>query len=157
MNFTDFANARLAGMNHTLGLRFTDVSPDEVIAEVPIGPHLLQPYGVVHGGVYATIAETLCSVGGALTVMPSGGHAVGLDNHTSFLRAAREGVITGTATPVHRGRRTHVWEARLTDGDGQLLATSRVRLMVLAKGSSLAGESVQIMDEVLRDEADKRR
>ena len=144
MDLTAFANDTLAGFNQTLGLRFTQVELDRVLATVPIGPHLLQPYGIVHGGVYASIAETICSVGAAVSVLPTGRNVVGLDNQTSFLRACREGTLHATATPVHRGRRTHLWQAEVCDDEGRVVATSRVRLMVLDGGASLAGKTVGI-------------
>lgn len=163
MDFTELANANLDGMNTTLGLRFTAVTPDAVEAEVAIGPHLHQPYGIVHGGVYATIAETVCSIAAGVNVIAQGKSPVGLDNHTSFLRAARSGVIRGRATPVHRGRQTHVWTCELTDGEGRVLATSRVRLLILDQEASLAGEVVssslveQIVDPFRPVEADESR
>lgn len=147
MDFADIANAQLGGFNKTLGLNFTSLSPNEVAVAVPIGPHLLQPYGLVHGGVYASIAETICSVGAAVNAMRDGRGAVGLDNHTSFLRAAREGTIHAVATPVHMGRSTHVWRAELKDDAGRLLATSRVRLMILEQSANVAGEKVSVSDE----------
>ncbi len=145
-DLTDLANDHLDGLNRHLGLRFTRVTVDRVEAELPVDAHLLQAFGIVHGGVYAAMAETLCSVGAAVHTMPRGRSAVGLDNHTSFLRAARGGTIHGVATPVHPGRRTQLWEAALRDDEGRLLATARVRLMVLDEGAALAGERVELKE-----------
>lgn len=141
---TETFNARLGGFVQALGLRFTRVTADEVRAEVPVGPHLLQPYGLVHGGVYASIAETLCSVGAALWALPSGRTTVGLENSTSFLRAARDGTLTGRATPIHRGRRTQLWAVEIKGDDGEPVATGRVRMMMLDQGAALAGRTVQV-------------
>lgn len=152
IDLTELANAHLDGFNQHLGLRFTHVTVAEVVAELPVRPHLLQPYGIVHGGVYAAMAESICSVGAGVNTLPEGRYAVGLDNQTSFVRAAREGVILGRATPIHQGRRTHLWQAELRDGEGRLLATSRVRLMVLDAGAALAGEDVQLRDAEARAE-----
>ncbi len=102
----------------------------------------LQPHGIVHGGVYAGLVETVASVGAALNVMAHGLTAVGLENHTSFLRAVREGTLRATARPLTRGRRTQVWEATVTDSAGRVAATGRVRLLCLEAGADLAGEKV---------------
>jgi len=99
----------------------------------------LQAYGIVHGGVYASIAETVASVGAALSAMerhPASG-AVGLENHTSFLRPGRPGVeLIAEALPVHPGRRSQVWSVVMREaGDGgRELARSTVRLFVLDPG-----------------------
>ena len=143
-DFTAFANAERGGFNETLGLRFVRVTTEEVVAEVPVGPHLLQPYGLVHGGVHASIVETLCSVGAAVSAMSSGKTTVGLENSTSFLRATRGGTLTGRARPVHRGQRTQAWEVEIRDDAGELVAIGRVRMMVLDEGAALAGRKVQV-------------
>lgn len=143
-DYTAFANAERGGFNETLGLRFLRVTADEVIAEVPVGPHLLQPYGLVHGGVHASIVETLCSVGAAIHALPSGKTTVGLENSTSFLRATRSGRLVGRARPVHRGQRTQVWEVEIRDDAEALVATGRVRMMVLDEGAALAGKRVEV-------------
>lgn len=135
-------NAARGGFEVSIGLVFTRASADEVACEVPVGPNLLQPYGLVHGGVYATIVETLASVGAALFAMPKGQSTVGLENTTSFLRAVRSGKLLGTARPLHRGRATQVWEVEVRGEDGKLAATGRVRMLCLEAGSTVAGETV---------------
>jgi 1,4-dihydroxy-2-naphthoyl-CoA hydrolase len=113
---------------------------------VPIGSHLHQPYGVVYGGVYAAIAESLCSWGAAAAAGLDR-RIIGTDNQTSFLRAARDGSIAAVAVPVHTGRRTQLWEAELRDDGGKLLAVSRVRLLVMDEGASLAGQALEVAAE----------
>jgi len=125
-------------------LRFRSATLDEVVAEVPVADHLLQPYGLVHGGVYSAMIETACSTGAALFALGRGQHTVGLDNTTSFLRAVRQGTLTVRATPLVRGRRSHVWEGRVTDDRGRLAAAGRVRLLVLDAGDEAAGEAVTL-------------
>jgi uncharacterized protein (TIGR00369 family) len=137
-------NAQRGGFNVALGLVFTRASADEIACEVPIGPHLAQPYGLVHGGVYSAIVETLASVGAALFAMPQGLAPVGLENTTSFLRAVRSGVLHGVARPLHRGRTTQVWEVEIRGDDGKVAATGRVRLLCLEAGRSVAGEAVAV-------------
>jgi 1,4-dihydroxy-2-naphthoyl-CoA hydrolase len=135
-------NAHLGGFERALGLAFTRVTPDELVAEVPVTPALLQPYGIVHGGVYASIIETLASAGAALHAMAEGKSSVGLENTTSFVRAVRGGTLVAVATPVHRGRTSQVWEVRISDERGKLAATGRVRTMTLEAGAAVAGEVV---------------
>ncbi|MEZ4446113.1 MAG: PaaI family thioesterase [Polyangiaceae bacterium] len=140
----DSLNSMRGGFNETIGLRFVAASYEEIVAEIPVTPALHQPYGLVHGGVYATIIETLASVGAALNAMAIGRSAVGLENSTSFLRAVRDGVLTGRATPLARGKRSQVWQVEVTDGDQRLVATGRVRMLCLEAGAAVAGETVAV-------------
>lgn len=135
-------NAGRGGFEVSIGLTFTRASADEVACEVPVAPHLLQPYGLVHGGVYGSIVETLASVGAALYAMPRQQTTVGLENSTSFLRAVRTGTLIGVSRPLHRGRTTQVWEVEIRGDDGQIAATGRVRLLCLEAGRQVAGETV---------------
>jgi len=137
-------NAGRGGFEVAIGLTFTRASAEEVACEVPVGPKLLQPYGLVHGGVYASIIETLASVGAALYGMPRQQTAVGLENTTSFLRAVRNGTLIGVSRPLHRGRTTQVWEVEIRGDDGQLAATGRVRMLCMEPGMKIAGETVAL-------------
>src|ERR1700694_4214624 len=115
----DFAatlNASLDGWNAIMGVHFVLATAEEVMAQLQIGVSHRQGYGIVHGGVYAGLIETVTSVGAALSAMKWGRSVVGLENHTSFLHATREGLLLATARPITRGRRTQVWEATITDG-----------------------------------------
>ncbi len=136
----DFLNQNLGGWNRTMGMVFTRATPDCVEAEVVVGEQHLQPYGIVHGGVHCGLIEAACSTGAALHAMANNQSVVGLENSTSFLRAAREGKLRVTAVPVTRGRRTQVWEATVRDGDDRKLATGRVRVMCLETDESIAGK-----------------
>jgi 1,4-dihydroxy-2-naphthoyl-CoA hydrolase len=137
-------NAARGGFEVAMGLTYTRATPDEVVCEVPVGPHLGQAYGLVHGGVYSSIVETLASIGAALFAMPKGQTTVGLENTTTFLRAVRTGKLTGIARPLHRGRATQVWEVEIRGDDGKLVSTGRVRLLCLEPGATIAGETVGI-------------
>lgn len=132
------------GWMKTNGLRLTRATVEEVCGELEIGPVHLQAYGIVHGGVHSGIIETLASIGAALNALAEGRSAVGLENHTSFLRAVRRGRLRATARPLSRGRRSHVWEGSVLDDQDRLVATGRVRLMVLDAQSALAGEKVEL-------------
>ena len=126
-----------------MGIHFVRATGDEVVAEMEIAPQHHQPYGIVHGGVHAGLIEAVTSVGAALAALPRGQSVVGLENHTSFLNAVREGKLRATARPLMRGRRTQVWEATITSGDGRTVASGRVRFLALEAGASLAGEIVK--------------
>ena len=142
----ELINARLGGYNTTMGLRFIEAAIDRFVAELTLDERHLQPYGLVHGGVYAGMIESLCSTGAALSVWEEGKHAVGLENSTTFLKAVRSGILRGTARPLLRGRRSHVWEAEIRDDRDRLVASGRVRLMVLEPGSEADGEKVSLED-----------
>ncbi len=146
-DFAPALNENPGGWNRAMGVHFVRARPDEVVGQWTVGPEHRQPYGIVHGGVYAGIVETLCSVGAALDAMAYGLSVVGIENHTSFLRAVREGRLTCTARPLSRGRRSQVWEGVVHDEQGRLVATGRVRLLCLEEQAQLAGEKVTIKSE----------
>jgi 1,4-dihydroxy-2-naphthoyl-CoA hydrolase len=144
-NFAESLNARSGGSwSHAMGIHFVRATADEVTAELIVGPAHRQPYGIVHGGVHSGLIETVASVGAALAALPRGQSVVGLENHTSFLIAVREGKLTATARPLARGRRTQVWEATVTDAAGRAVASGRVRFLALEPGATLAGENVEV-------------
>lgn len=145
-NAIDMVNSVLGGFNMAMGIRFIKAEENEFVAELVVGDHHLQPYGLVHGGVYAGMVETVCSTGAALHVFSEGKNAVGLENATSFLRAVRSGTLQCCAKPVLIGRRSHVWDAKIFDDRDRLVATGRVRLMILEPGSEAAGVTVGLED-----------
>ena len=149
-DYVDELNDLRSGFNRTMELTFVRVTTEEVVARVPIGHQHLQPYGLVHGGVYAGIIETVCSTGAAINALARGQSTVGLDNNTSFLRAVRSGTLTVTAVPLVRGRRSHVWEAKVTDDDGRVAAAGRVRLLCLEPGDVAGGEAVKLKTGTLK-------
>src|ERR1700680_3550903 len=99
-----------------MGVTITNATQDEVRAELTVGPEHLQGYGIVHGGVHCGLIESLASSGAALAALPRTQPVVGLENNTSFVRAVRAGArLHAVSTPITRGRRTQVWEARVLD------------------------------------------
>ncbi len=115
-----------------LGIRFTGVTPDRIRAEVDLDAAIHhQPWGSVHGGLYCTLVETLSTLGTALAAVPEGKAPAGLENHTSFVRMVSSGRIFAEATPLQKGRRLHLWQVRITDADGRLLARGTCRLMLV--------------------------
>jgi 1,4-dihydroxy-2-naphthoyl-CoA hydrolase len=133
-----------AGWDQTMGLRIVRASRDEVVAEYEVDARHHQPYGIVHGGVHCSAVETVCSAGAGLDAMARGQAVVGVENHTSFVRAVRSGTVTVRATPITRGRRSQLWEAVARDREGRVVSTGRVRLLCLDAGTELAGETVGV-------------
>lgn len=127
---TTFVPAGLGdGFDNELGLTFLDVTPDGGRAQLTIHDKLLQPWGIVHGGVYCAIVESLASVSGHVWLTANGGGTVvGVNNNTDFLRAISGGTVTAVSTPIHRGRRQQLWLTTITDDEGRLVARGQVRL-----------------------------
>jgi uncharacterized protein (TIGR00369 family) len=126
----DFAVALDRTLDGTLGFETLEVSEESARSRALVRDQLKQPYGLVHGGVYAAMAESLASQATAMAVYDQGSIAVGLSNHTSFMRPVLDGYVHATARRVHRGSTTWVWEVELTDDDGRLCALSRVTMAV---------------------------
>jgi 1,4-dihydroxy-2-naphthoyl-CoA hydrolase len=112
------------------GLELCEMGEDRVTARVAVSDTVLQPIGIVHGGVYASMAEGICSIATSVAVVGSARLAIGLSNHTTFLRPISEGSIRAAAVPLHRGRTTWLWDVRFTDDDDRLCATSQVCIAV---------------------------
>jgi uncharacterized protein (TIGR00369 family) len=115
-----------------LGIVFTDAGDDWLRATMPVDARTKQPYGLLHGGASVVLAETLGSSAGNLCVEPDR-ICVGLEINANHLRAARAGVVTGTARPLHVGRATQVWEIRSEDAAGKPVCVSRLTLAVIAR------------------------
>lgn len=117
-------------VNDQLGVEVVHVSPERVVLRVEVGPRVHQPYGILHGGVSALMAEGAASIGGAVSVAPD--HVVvGTELNCSHLRAMSSGTLTATATPIRKGRQVHVWGVELRDDDDRLICVSRCTLQVL--------------------------
>ncbi len=125
-----------AGFDHLMGTEIVEVGPRRVHLRLALSPIHHQPMGIVHGGVHAALAETAASIAASVNV---GRMAVGIDNHTSFLRAVRDGTLDAVATPVHTGRSVQLWEVAIRRGD-ELVASSRVRMFVLETRRTSPGE-----------------
>jgi 1,4-dihydroxy-2-naphthoyl-CoA hydrolase len=121
-----------APFDSELGLQFTELTPDGARAQLEVKPKLLQPMGLVHGGVYCSMIESMASVA-AFTWLAAhgGGNVVGVNNNTDFLRAIKSGTVYGKAEPVHRGRRQQLWLVTITDDNERLVARGQVRLQNL--------------------------
>lgn len=118
------------GFNALLGLRYDEMGPDGVTLSMDVRPDLLQPYGIVHGGVWCSLVETAASVAAAQWYGERG-RVVGVANHTDFLRAIGSGTVTAVASPIHRGRMQQLWLVEIRDDSGRLVARGEVRIQNL--------------------------
>ena len=123
-------NRAVQGFDRLYGLELLAFDEHEVRAQVAVRDELKQPAGLLHGGVYASIAESMASLATALAVMGEGNMAMGLSNSTSFLRPITKGVVHAHATRLHRGRTTWVWDVRFSDDAGRTCAVTRMTIAV---------------------------
>jgi uncharacterized protein (TIGR00369 family) len=126
----------LHGFDRLYGLKLLALSDMEVRAQVTVRDELKQPAGLVHGGVYAAMAESMASLATALAVIENGEMAMGLSNNTSFLRPITDGTVHALATRVHRGRTTWVWDVRFSDDADHTCAVTRMTIAVRAQRAS---------------------
>lgn len=121
-----------APFDREIGLQFTELSPDGALAQLEVTPKLLQPMGLVHGGVYCSMIESMASVA-AYTWLATrgGGNVVGVNNNTDFLRSIGSGMLYGRVEPIHRGRSQQLWLVTITDDDDRVVARGQVRLQNL--------------------------
>ncbi len=139
MNFTEQASLEeLNAMGRhtaveTLGIEFTEVGADFLVARMPVDKRTHQPAGLLHGGASVLLAETLGSVAGTLCIDREHKSVVGLEINANHLRAVREGWVFGRVTAIHVGRSTQVWEIRITTEQGKPVCISRLTLAVVDK------------------------
>jgi 1,4-dihydroxy-2-naphthoyl-CoA hydrolase len=116
-----------------IGIEFTEIGPDFLKGRMPVDHRTHQPYGLLHGGASCVLAETLGSVASALVIDQSKFICVGLEINANHIRGVREGSVTGTATPIHIGASTHVWDIRILDEREKLVCISRLTVAILPK------------------------
>jgi 1,4-dihydroxy-2-naphthoyl-CoA hydrolase len=116
-----------------IGIEFTEVGPDFLKAQMPVDHRTHQPYGLLHGGASCVLAETIGSVASALVIDQSKFICVGLEINANHIRSVRSGMVTGTATPIHIGASTHVWDIRINDEREKLVCISRLTVAILKK------------------------
>ena len=135
-NAATLEKLRANATNHlaaTLGIVLTELTPERVVATMPVDERTRQPFGILHGGASVALAETVASLGGTMNVDLDRFAVVGVEINANHIRAKREGVVTGTATPIHLGRSTHVWESRIVDEDDRPICVSRCTLAVVPR------------------------
>lgn len=118
------------GLVRHLGIRFVETGKDRVIAELEVRPELLTTTGALHGGALMAFADTIGAAGTVANLVPGQSTAT-LESKTNFFAAAFEGVVRAESTPLHRGKRTHVWQTRITDKNGKLLSLTIQTQVVL--------------------------
>ena len=117
----------------TLEIEFVDVGEDFVTARMPVTPKVYQPYGILHGGATAALAETVGSCASALFVNTKTKIIKGIELSINHLKSKKEGVIFGIARPIHKGRTTHLWEIRIVDEEDNLISICKLTNIVLEK------------------------
>ncbi len=127
-------------VNDVLGVEHLLVTPEKVIVRVAVNEKTHQPFGILHGGVSALLAEGAASVGGAVSI-PPGKIVVGTELNCSHLRSVSSGHVTATATPIRKGRHVHVWAIEVTDDDDRLVCIARCTLQVLDAPNSESEKS----------------
>lgn len=123
----------------SVGVVIDSATADRVSAHLDLEPRHLQPMGIVHGGVYCRIVETVASVGAAISALADGKTSAGVENHTSFLRSISGGRVSAVATAIQRGRTMHLWEVEIRDQEERLLAKGSVRLIIREPHGSRPG------------------
>jgi 1,4-dihydroxy-2-naphthoyl-CoA hydrolase len=119
-----------SGFAEEIGTEWIDLDPDNARARIAVQARHLQAYGIVHGGVYATLAESICSAATHFAVRDDGLAAIGQSNDTTFLRPIGDGHITASARARHRGRTTWIWDVEMSDDEGRICALSRMTIAV---------------------------
>jgi len=124
-------STRTGSVWDVLDIKLVTAEKDRVVATMPIGPNHRQQVGYLHGGISITLAESIASLGTALNIDASNQMAFGLEINANHLRPKRDGQLTAVATPIHRGRTTHVWDVQITDENDKLICVSRCTIAVV--------------------------
>lgn len=117
-------------MMESLKLQYVDIGPDYLQATMPVGPHVHNPIGILHGGASVALAETLGSMASWLLLEDDTHYPVGLEISANHIRSLKDGHLNGTAMPIHIGKQTHVWEIQMTNDNGDLVSISRFTVFV---------------------------
>jgi 1,4-dihydroxy-2-naphthoyl-CoA hydrolase len=120
-------------MGEHLDIVFTEVCPDYIVARMPVDHRTRQPFGVLHGGASAVLAETVGSIAGNCCVASDDKYCVGLEINANHLRPVKEGFVHAKASVLHLGGKTQVWDIKITNDEGKLICVSRLTLAVLSK------------------------
>ena len=120
-------------MSEYIGIEFTEIGENYLKGRMPVDHRTNQPYGLLHGGASCVLAETLGSIASALVIDQSAFICVGLEINANHIRSARKGFVTGTASPLHLGKTTHVWDIKIHDEDHKLVCVSRLTVAIIEK------------------------
>ncbi len=114
-----------------LGIQFTNIEDGTIEARMPVDHRTHQPFGILHGGASVALAETLGSVAAMLCIDSSAQYCVGLDINANHIKSVKEGFVIGRVKPVHVGKKTHVWEIKITTEKEELVCISRITMAIL--------------------------
>lgn len=117
----------------TLDMEYVELTRDRVVMTMPVGPKTWQPAGILHGGASVALAETAATIATAINIDPTKFNPVGMEINANHIRSLTDGVVTATATPLHKGRTTMVWDIKLTDENEKLICISRCTMAVIPK------------------------
>lgn len=124
-----FGKNTLAGH---LGIEFTEIGADYIVAKMPVDERTHQPFGILHGGASVVLAETLGSIASFLCLKDrENQHAVGLEINANHLRPVKNGFVFGRVTPIHIGRTTHIWDIKISTEEGKLVCVSRLTVAIV--------------------------
>ncbi|NHW34973.1 PaaI family thioesterase [Paenibacillus aceris] len=118
---------------HALGIEFLELTHDRVVMTMPVGPSSHQPTGILHGGASVLLAETAASIASEINIDKDKYAAVGLEINANHLKSKKDGIVTAVATPLHKGRKTMVWDIRISDENDQLICISRCTVAIIEK------------------------
>tara|TARA_B100000745_G_C19974462_1_gene329851 strand:- start:77 stop:496 length:420 start_codon:yes stop_codon:yes gene_type:complete len=122
-------------MTSTIGIEITDIGDDFICGKMPVDERTTQPFGLLHGGASAALAETLGSIGGGIKVYSNNETVVGIEINANHLKSVRDGWVYGKATPIRIGKKIQVWDIRITNESDELVCVSRLTLAVVKKKS----------------------
>ena len=120
-------------MSSTIGIEITDIDNDFICGQMPVDERTIQPFGLLHGGASAALAETLGSIAGSIKVYPNNETVVGIEINANHLKSARDGWVYGKATPIRIGKKIQVWNIEIRNDSGDLICVSRLTLAVIPK------------------------
>lgn len=136
MSIADLSELGTGTMGDHLGIKWLEAGDNFLKASMPVDNRTKQPYGLLHGGASCALAETIGSVASAMVVDHTKYYCVGLEINANHIRSAREGFVTGTATPLHLGATTHVWDIKIHDDKHKLICVSRLTVAVIKRKES---------------------
>jgi 1,4-dihydroxy-2-naphthoyl-CoA hydrolase len=127
-----YFNSSNPHMGHALGIEFEHISKDKIVATMPVNENTVQPFRLLHGGASVVLAETLASLGAWFSLDGNDKTAVGVEINANHIKSVQEGgMVRGTATPIKKGSRIHIWETQIEDKNGKLVCVSRCTLAVV--------------------------
>jgi uncharacterized protein (TIGR00369 family) len=119
------------GLAAAIGIEIVELTAERVVATMPVDERTRQPYGLLHGGASVALAETIASLASIMNIDQGRFRAVGLEINANHIRAKTEGIVKGTATAIHIGRSTHVWNIEIVDEQGRLVCISRCTVAII--------------------------